>query len=499
VARLAYLGQRPAAADNPALMAADAPADVAVIGAGWAGLAAAVHLVQGGRSVRLIDAAPQAGGRARRVTLNWKHPLRGANPIELDNGQHLLLGAYTEVLALLKLLGALDDAHLERRPMRLASSSGLLMQRPDFGNARPGSAGIGLAGALLTPLSPLLALVRAQGLSAASRWALVRALGQLRLRAWRAPAGVTTVSDWYLQARQPTELITRVWQPLVISALNTPAESACASTFLRVLRDSLGGPPTASDLILPRRNLSDLFVDPAIAWLRQHGAHLMLRSDVRRIERGASRRYRIVGGARQADNAVAIDCDQVVLATPPYASARLLDGLGEAALIAELNRFQYLPITTAYLGWPVHSPHTDPGLPGVQLPALLSLRESAAQQRFAQWFFDRGLHAGWRVGALVLSDSRGARELGDSRLADALSRQVMDELGLPAPMQLSLIHEKRATIACTADRPRLAPDAAGRQLPGLVLAGDYTYCDYPATLEGAVRSGRRAAQAILAA
>ena len=493
-----------------------ADTDVAVIGAGWAGLAAAIHLVKAGRTVRLIDAAPQAGGRARRVVLNWKHPLHGANPIELDNGQHLLLGAYTEVLKLLELLDALDDQRLERRPMRLASSSGLLMERPDFADDRPDFRGIGMAGVLLAPLSPLFALLRAQGLSASSRWAMLRVLTQLRLKGWRVPDNVATVSQWYAYARQPAELVARVWQPLVISALNTPADSACAVTFLRVIRDSLGAGPTASDFIQPRQNLSDLFVDPAIAWLRQHGAHLMLRSDVRRIERGSSTRYRILGGTRQSDDPLAVDCDEVIVATPPYATARLLGGLADGALIAELNRFSYLPISTAYLGWPEHTlpgdagtaAHGMAGTPGTlqprrrldssALPALLSLRDSASQQRFAQWFFDRGLHAHWRIGALVLSDSRAARELGDSRLTDALVRQVVDELGLPAPAQLSLIHEKRATFACTPDRPRLGPQASWRQLPGIALAGDYTYGDYPATLEGAVRSGRIAAGVVLA-
>jgi len=468
---------------------------VTVIGAGWAGLAAAIHLVRAGRSVRLLDAAPQAGGRARRITLQWEHPAEGVNPVELDNGQHLLLGAYTEVLQLLEVIGAMEEPRLQRRPMRLASSSGLLMERPGFASDRLGTAGSAIAGAVLAPLSPLLGLVRAQGLSAGSRWAMVRVFAQLRLAGWCPPPGVSTVAEWYRQARQPAELVERMWQPLVISALNTPADRACARTFLRVLRDSLGGPPGASDFVLPLRDLSDLFVDPALGWLRQHGAELMLRSDVRRIERGGTCRYRVVGSDRNTDNPLSIECRQVILATPPYASARLLEGVAEPSLVAELNRFQYLPITTAYLGWPHEALAPKDGFQEPIVPALMSLRESAAEHRFAQWFFDRGPQAHWRIAALVLSDSRAAHELGDNQLGEALTRQVTDELALPAPMQLSLIHEKRATIACTPDRPRLLPEA-GPRLPGLALAGDYMYGDYPATLEGAVRSGRVAAEAV---
>lgn len=473
-----------------------APAQVAVIGAGWAGIAAAIHLTRANRAVRLIDAAPQAGGRARRITLEWTHPRHGRQPIELDNGQHLLLGAYTEVLDLLRLTGGAEAARMERYPMRFAGSGGLLLERPAFERGGP-------AGTLLAPLSSLLALLRARGLSAGARWAMLRALLWLRVAGWRVPPGVVTVDDWFRQARQPAELVDRVWRPLVISALNTPTDRACAATFLRVIRDSLGANPAASDFILARRTLGDLFVDPGIAWLRAHGAEVSLRCDVRRIVRGADRRYRVLGGARTSAAPLELECDEVVIATPPYATARLLDGLASRELVATLGRFDYLPITTAYLGWPedpvgLEPPGATASIGSRELPGMLALRDDPAAQRHAQWFFDRGRHGPWRIAALVLSDSRAARELGDSRLADALIRQLVHELDLPAPAQLSLIHEKRATIACTPDRPRVAADAAWEALPGIALAGDYVYADYPATLEGAVRSGRLAAEAIVA-
>ncbi|MGE3923197.1 MAG: hydroxysqualene dehydroxylase HpnE [Lautropia sp.] len=491
-------------------MSAVAPArDVVVIGAGWAGLAAALRLTDHGRRVCLIDAAPQAGGRARRVDLHWRHPEHGVGPVAVDNGQHLLLGAYSDVLALLARLGGGDRHRVDRRPMRLASSSGLLLQRPRFADDAPGAPGASLLGMLLEPWSLLVALARAHGLSAGSRWAMIRALLRARIAGWRPPAGVATVADWYRSARQPPELVARIWQPIVVSAMNTPADDACAATFLRVLRDSFGATPAASDFVLPHATLSDLFVDPAIASLRSRGGLIRLRSDIRRIERldgnggeggsegrEAGARYRVIGAGRsleqRRDAPMTFDCDEIVIATPPYSTARLLDGLATAETIAALERFDYLPITTAYLGWDAARLTGDRAL-----PSLLALNTAGRDDRPAQWFFDRGTVGHWRVAALVISDSRAARALGDARAGELLARQAIEELQLPPPEQLSLIHEKRATIACTPDRPRIGVDAVAAALPGIMLAGDYTYCDYPATLEGAVRSGRIAADALL--
>ena len=115
----------------------------------------------------------------------------------------------------------------------------------------------------------------------------------------------------------------------------------------------------------------------------------------------------------------------------------------------------------------------------------------------AHWFFDRGEQAGWRLGAMVISDSEAAQAEGEAALQVALQRQLSELMKLPPAEHMVLIHEKRATFACTDDRPTVPPGYLLPQLPGVVLAGDYSYGGYPATLEGAVRSGRMAAEILL--
>ena len=477
--------------------------DSVVVGAGWAGLTAALQLARAGHSVRLLDAAPQAGGRARSLQLDWDHPQHGPTTLTVDNGQHLLIGAYAETLRLLTSLGAAGQRQLERRPMHFENSDGLRIARHRLAADAPGESGTPLLGALLEPLTPLLALLGAQGLPLACRWALIRTLVGARRNHWLPPRSVLTVADWYRASRQPAALIHAFWHPLVISTLNTPAESACAATFLRVLRDSLGASPAATDYLLPRASLGEFFAAPVIGALQQLGGRLVLRRDVRRIERGQQRRYRLGMAVRGADERLAIEADQIVLATPPAAAARLLRTMVAHPVIAELERFDYLPITTAWLGWPLPSagdgavsrPRSS-RLAGGQ-PVVLSLPCDPGAGSFAHWLFDRGQHGPWWVGSLVISDSREARALGatggESALAEALTRQLTDATGLPAPAQISLIHEKRATIACTPQRPTLRADSLMPELAGIALAGDYAWPDYPATLEGAVRSGLAAA------
>ena len=472
---------------------------VAVVGGGWAGLSAAIHLVEAGCRVVLVDAAPACGGRARGIVAPWQgwlaDPVSAADgfaqeairPLAFDNGQHLVIGAYSMLLALLGRIGATEAGVFTRRPFRLDDGGELLIPGPGLGG-----------------------LLRARGLPWSLRLALIRVLAGIALA--REPAigraDGRTVLQWSRDEGHPPGLLERFWRPLVISTMNTPIDQACAATFVRVLADSVAGTAGASDLLIPHGTLSTAFVEPALAWLAARKVVLRQGCDIRaigcdgRADEGRPRAARLLAGREGAPLALdgdPLDFDGIVLATPPGNAARIL-GRSSAlavppALIRDLEAFDYRPISTVYLGWPASGPGVDAARWN-RLPAMTLLHDDGDAARFGQWLFRRPDQAGWRIGGVVISDSAAAMALTREQLARAVSDQLGEALGLPPAQAYAVFHDRRATIAAVTGRPRLAATAAG--IDGLVLAGDYQYHRYPATLESALRSGAEAATALLA-
>lgn len=429
-----------------------------------------MYLARTGKAVTLIDAAPQAGGRARAIELS----LAGRR-VRLDNGQHLLVGAYHETLALAREAGMAPPALL-RLPMRLQAVDGLRLSAP----------------ALPAPWHLLVGLLRAKGLTGSERWALARQLGRLRAGGWTTPPATPTVTGWLEAGRQPTALIRRFWEPLCVATLNTAPHQACAATFARVLRDTLGAKRSASDFLLARDTLSDVLPDPALAFIARAGTanriHLRATATaLTRAEPGSGWHVQTTAGALAAR--------AVILAIPPYAQARLLRTLlapSPAALLARLDAFQYEPIATVYLAWLAAD--------APMLPSALMLTESPDDGAYGQWFFAREPSAGLSIGAVVVS-ARGRLQADPAALVAGIADQVSRQLGLATPVDARIVTEKRATFQCLPDRPRVTMDHVdGHALPwpDLWLAGDHAWPDYPATLEGAVRSGLAAAQAATA-
>ena len=240
-----------------------APRKVAVIGAGWAGCAAAAELTAQGVGVILLEASDELGGRARRLTLE----LAGHRHV-LDNGQHLLLGAYTETAVLLKQLNVALDTVVERRPFELRYPDGFRLQ----------------AARLPAPLHLAAALIAARGLAIEDRSALIRLLRTLKRSRWNIGTD-RSITQWLCESAQTTQIVRRVWRPLALASLNTPLDRASAQIFVNVLRDSLGATGLASEMWLPRANLSALFPDAVERCVVAHGGEVRRDARVDRVER----------------------------------------------------------------------------------------------------------------------------------------------------------------------------------------------------------------------
>ncbi len=424
---------------------------VAVVGGGWAGMAAAMAAVEAGHSVTVYEAARTLGGRARSV------PLTNAagETYLLDNGQHILIGAYVETLALMRKAGVNLHTALLRQPLdlRFPDGDGICLPR------------------LPAPVDVTVGILRARGWKWNEKKALLRVASEWQRAGFACDASVTVAE---LCACLPARVREELIDPLCVSALNTPSHAASGQVFLRVMNDALFSVRGGSHLLLPRRDLGALFPDAAAAWLQTRQATVLTGHRVQSIAR-----------AEQADKwqVDSQQFDRIVIACAPWEAARLVvQAVPQASeWVAAAEALHFESIATVYC-------IANTGLPR----PMLALRNTADAP--AQFVFDRGQLGGPHgLLAFVVSASDGDRE----ELQEKVLKQAIDQLGglgIHFVQPLQTVVEKRATFACT---PALCRPAI-RIAPGLVACGDYVEGPYPATLEGAVRSALEAAALLTA-
>lgn len=441
----------------PGHLAAGAPQltdRVAVIGGGYAGLSAAMDLADAGIPVTVFEAGPVLGGRARRIP--------GGDGQD-DNGQHLLIGAYGELLGLMRRIGIPLEEVLARRRLTLRVQGGLRL------GALP----------LPAPWNLAAGILLAHGPSLRERLATLRALEDLRHDGFRARRG-ETVQELLDRFSVHGSLRHHLWEAICLAALNTPAERACAQTFLNILHDIATGPAGASDLLIPRTDLSSLFPEPAADYIRARGGQVHTQATVLRLE-DAGEAIRLIGTERHGL------FRRVVIATASQALPRLLGSWPDMQPL--LQRLATLPqerIATLTMEYPC--------------PVRLPFPMMGVAFGSVDWVFDRRwLLDGSRPGAgrlcCVLSAPDLSQAMDRDSLADRAHADIQRITGpLPKPIACRLVVEKRATFSCQPGLQR--PDGITHD-SRIVLAGDYLQSRYPATLETAVRSGRRAAAAVI--
>ena len=431
---------------------------LAVIGAGWAGLAAAVRATQAGHDVTVFETAAMPGGRARS-----DHDNVSDGDAATDNGQHILLGGYARTLALMRDVGVDVERALLRVPLSMTYPDGSGFALSPDGNRLFAAA---------------RALWSARGFGWVDKASAVGMTIKWQLRRFRCPPALTV--DAMLRLTPTPRVRRRLIEPLCVAALNTPSAEASAEVFLAVMRDSLFGTRDASDLLLPQRPLAQLLPLPALAWLRAHGATVHLRRRVSALEQ-ADGGWRVVSGA-ESDDLRKPDAlfDQVILATPANEAARLTQALAPA-WSATAAALAHEPIVTIAL--------TAPRRPW---PAPMLALDSDDTTRPAQFAFKLGEQPADvdRVTLVVSAAGRWLARGSDAVVAAAVA-QYREAFGVARDEAVdvaSVRADKRATFRCTAGVVRPAMDI----LPGLRAAADYVAGPYPATLEAAVLAGETA-------
>ncbi|MBL7998182.1 MAG: FAD-dependent oxidoreductase [Candidatus Kapabacteria bacterium] len=431
---------------------------ILIVGAGVAGISAAVECIRRGHTPVLLEAKPYIGGRARSFTDT-------ATGDTIDNGQHVMMGCYHSLLGVLRLLGT--DTLLEEQPsLRVAFVDADGRHDELDASLLPGKAGVAL-GILRLKHIGIRAKVKA----------LIFAL---RVQFNLLDCKAMTARELLEATGQPPDIITRLWEPLILATLNATPENAAAVLFVEVLRRAMFGGGNSSSLLIPRCGLSDLF-EPAHGFIASNGGELHTGTSVANllIRNGA------VCGVATEDGRT-IEGDTVIVAVPPKYVLRLIaEGYHTHPFFAPLHDYTFSPIVSLYLWFDRPVMQND-------FAALLGTT--------TQWVFNKTATDSPNGGHVALTVSAANPLVQQS--AEDLARHCADELRASFPQARNavltgykVIKEKSATFLAT---PHLESRrlCAITPLTGLYLAGDWTATGLPATLEGAAQSGIAAVAAI---
>lgn len=437
-------------------------AKVIIAGAGWAGLAAGVELSRQHIPVTIVESARQIGGRARRVTFDG---------LTLDNGQHLMIGAYRQLLKLLSTMGVDESSVFHRIPHQI-----------DMKDLNTGHSVFQLTlPQLPAPLHLLVGMLRCPSLSLQQKLVTLVRFNRLLNNAIEHDI---SVDQWLAGAGLPEAYVEHLLKPLSLAALTTATHQASAKAFQTVLQQTFNGPAANTDLLIPKTDLGRLFPDAARAYIESQGGEVLTGHKLEQITLENGRVHSVNIDHQQ------LECDWLILATPPHATEKLLaNSSADLSTAHQLHHLSYEPITTVYLQYPQ----------SVQLDKpMLGLLNATGE-----WLFDRRYCHQPGLMAVVISANGPHMALDNPRLAEKISQELAQLYPhWPEAEAHWVIREKRAGFSCHPAVDDHRPSVC-TIIDNLSLCGDYVKTEpksqpgLPSTLEGALRSGVECARILM--
>jgi squalene-associated FAD-dependent desaturase len=440
--------------------------DVAVVGGGLAGLSAACVLAESGYRVHLLERRPYVGGRAS----SYEHP--GTGEI-VDNCQHVLLGCCTNLIAFYQQLGVADQIRWFNRITFMEPGGRQSLLRP---------------GSLPAPLHNAIAFLQSSALSMADKVAISRGMMSF-LRGVPGDNGENFAS-WLARHGQTRRAIDRFWNPVLVSALNEDLDRVSVHYAAMVFRTSFMQSEQAGWMGVPTIPLSELY-SHAVGFIESHGGQVSLRTSVDSFQYDErSRRWRVgfEGGG--------VAADAVVLAVPFESMQKLYPLLPTPAneasnsLLEQMGHFQHSPITGIHLWFDREITNLDHA---VLLDTTIQWMYNKTRLQPQRRSEDAGSYL-----ELVVSASKTLVPMSRQEILDLALRELAEFFPVVRQAKLvkaAVVKEVRATFSVTPGLDAYRPGAV-TAWPGVFLAGDWTATGWPSTMEGAVRSGYLAAEAL---
>ena len=433
-----------------------------IIGGGWAGLAAAVKLSENNIPVTVFESARQLGGRARTIS---------HDKIMLDNGQHLMIGAYTEMLSLLKTINV-NEKNVFLRTTQQLEMLDFKKQATAFKLKLP---------KLPSPFNLLAGMLACPSLSFKQKIKTLYKFDKLLKTNINQDM---SVDEWLHNAGLASEYSEFLLKPLCLAALTTHTHEASARAFQSVLQQTFNGPATNTDLLIPRKDLGHVFPEAAKNYIESQGGQVLQEHRVSKLNCNKGKITSLIV------NEQTIQVDQVILATPAHGTEKLLADIEPCQSInQQLAQLEHEPVTTVYLQY---KPSVTLALPMI-----------GAINATSEWLFDRAHCNQPGLIAAVISANGPYMDLSNEQLSEKVALELATQFpDWPEAESILVIREKRATLRCIADIDKLRP---GIQTPinNLRLCGDYVYIEennqpgLPSTLEGAMRSGVKCAKRLI--